>query len=285
MPLFGFRPRAALDALLTYPRFLGTIKPELMRTARTDLAARLGVMQASGWPKRLQPPIGRRLLALSPHPDDEAIGCGGLLLAHSGVAEIRIVNVYNGEGGGELPEGAWRDETDYKQRLVTAREKELDRAAQRLGATKVVRLGVSDCTGAPGSREIEALRREIVGFRPDVILLPWLLDNHPHHRLTNVLLADAAVDCDAVVLGYEIWSLLSANAYFDISEQIDKKLDLVSVYESQLRTVNYMAYARGLASIRAFHATIGSKRDGAAEAYFALPCRDYCDLVKQLGHS
>jgi hypothetical protein len=86
-----------IDSFLTYPRFLGTIKPELMRSAASELAPRLASWQASVWPKRLEPPLAKRILAISPHPDDEAIGCGGLLLAHANKSEIRIVNVYNGD--------------------------------------------------------------------------------------------------------------------------------------------------------------------------------------------
>src|SRR6516162_6217495 len=121
-----FHPRAWLDSLLTYPRFVGTIKPELLGHSASELAPRLEMHQASWWPKRLEFPVARRLLAISPHPDDETVGCGGLLLAHAGKSEIRIVNVYNGDGGGALDDGPWHDNPDYKARLVATRQCELD---------------------------------------------------------------------------------------------------------------------------------------------------------------
>jgi hypothetical protein len=46
-------PRAWFDALLTYPRFLGTIKPELMKGAVGELAPRLAIHHGSWWPKQL----------------------------------------------------------------------------------------------------------------------------------------------------------------------------------------------------------------------------------------
>lgn len=279
MRLPGMHPRAWLDSMLTYSRFLGTIKPELMAGAKEELAARLGLLEASSWPKRLEAPFAKRILAISPHPDDEAIGCGGLLLAHAGHAEIRIVNVYNGDGGGALAEGPWRDDPDYKLRLVAARAHELDLAAEQLHAAHVLRLGVSDCSGAPGPAEEAALRRELETFRPDVIVLPWLLDRHPHHRATNELLARAASGIDAMVLGYEIWGLTTPNAYLDITGLLEKKLEIIALYDTQMRTVDYVAFARGLASVRAFSLSVGARRDGAAEAYIALPCSDYCELV------
>jgi len=45
-------------------------------------------------PAELTCPVGRRLLVLAPHPDDESIGVGGLLLAHRGRCEVHVVNVF-----------------------------------------------------------------------------------------------------------------------------------------------------------------------------------------------
>lgn len=280
MARFGIHPRAWLDRLLTYPRFLGTIKPELLRVSASELGFRLSLYEASWWPKPLKPPLGKRILALSPHPDDEAIGCGGLLLAHSGTAEIRIVTMYNGDGGGALAEEPWRDEQDYKDRLVAERAAELDAVAKALGASSVRRLDVSDCSGDPGEREVAELRKVLSEFSPDLVVLPWMLDNHPHHRRTNAILAEAARNLDFMVLGYEVWTMLTPNAYLDISEFLERKLHIVSLYESQLRMMDYVAYARGLAQVRAFHYPVKKNRSGAVEAYVALPARDYCDLVK-----
>jgi N-acetylglucosamine malate deacetylase 1 len=277
-----FHPRAWIDTLLTYPRFLGTIKPELMASASSQLSPRLDLYSESWWPKRLGLPVGKRILAISPHPDDEAIGCGGLLIAHSTKAEIRIVNVYNGDGGGALEEGPWRDEPSYRERLVRTRARELQAAAKVLGACQVDQLGVSDCDGEPGDAEVEALRTTIDAYMPDVVTLPWYLDNHPHHRKTNEIFAQAARKLDCMILGYEIWSLLRPNAYLDITSSLDRKLEAIALYETQLRTVDYVGFATSLARVRAFHLPVNSRRSGAVEAYIALPCRDYCDLVTRV---
>jgi N-acetylglucosamine malate deacetylase 1 len=276
---FGIHPRAWIDRLLTYPRYLGTIKPELMGAAANELAPRLSLYHSSIWPKRLVPPLAERILVISPHPDDEAIGCGGLLLAHAGKAEIRIVNVYNGDGGGALAEGPWRDDPGYKARLIAARAAELDAASRMLGASEVIRFGVSECDGTPGQKEIAALGRLLSEFAPRLVVLPWLLDSHPHHRRTNEIFAEAAKDLDMMVLGYEIWALHTPNAFVDISAHLNRKLETIALYHSQLRTVDYVSYAKGLAHVRAFHMPVSHTRGGAVEAYIALPCKDYCDFV------
>ena len=274
------RPRAWIDALLTYPRFLGSIKPELMGASASQIELKLKLAFRGWWPKSLEVPAANRILAISPHPDDETIGCGGFLSLHAGRSEIQIVNVYNGEFGGALEEGAWRSNRQYMERLVTARSAELDSVAQAIKASAITRLGVRERVGSPGRNEVIALRGVLERFRPEIVLLPWFLDNHPHHRATNRLFAEAAPGIRTMVLGYEIWDLLVPNAILDITQVLEEKIELVRKFPTQLRTVDYEGYVLGLARSRAFHYPVHDRRGGAVEAYLALPCSDYCDLVR-----
>jgi LmbE family N-acetylglucosaminyl deacetylase len=276
---FSLHPRAWLDALLTYPRFLGTIKPDLMQADVDELAPRLAVHHRSWWPKKLERPVGRRILAISPHPDDESIGCGGFLLSHAGYSKILILNVYNGDGGGAIGEGPWQDDPVYKAQLSEMRRQELDEVAAMLEA-KVIRFGISDCTGVPGPGEVAAMRHVLENFSPDIVLLPWFLDNHPHHRITNRIFIEAVRGLNLMVLAYEIWGLLNPNAFFDVTDVLDRKLAMIAIYASQLRTVDYVAYANALARTRAFHYPVRDNRSGAVEAFLALPSVDYCDLAR-----
>ena len=273
-------PRAWLDILLTYPRFLGSIKPDLIEASAGHMELALRLRGSGWWPKRLQVPAARRILAISPHPDDETIGCGGFLYLHAGRSEIQIVTVYNGELGGALEEGPWRNDSEYMKRLVDARSAELDSVAQAINASVVMRLGVGECAGSPGRNEVIALRGVLERFRPEIVLLPWFLDNHPHHRATNKLFAEAAHGVQTMVLGYEIWELLVPNALLDITDVLNEKAELVKKFRSQLRTVDYVGYVEALARSRAFHYPVRDRMDGAVEAYLALPCSDYCDLAR-----
>jgi LmbE family N-acetylglucosaminyl deacetylase len=275
---FPIHPRAWLNSILTYPRFLGTIKPELLRCAASEIEPRLNAYFRTVSPKRLQPPVGQRLLVLSPHPDDESIGCGGLLLLHKGKADIHLVNVFNGDGGGALQEGEWRDEPGYKNSLVETRKQELDRVAAKLGAASVTRFELSDCSGVAGAKEKEALRALIYKVRPDVVLLPWFLDSQPQHQATNLLFAKASAGYDCCVLAFDVWSILPPNSVIDITPVLDEKLDLIREYSSQLRRFDYVSYALGVSRVRAFHHPVNSRRNGAVEGYLALPSGDYCEL-------
>src|SRR5882724_75495 len=116
-----WHPRAFLHGLLTYPRFLGRIKPDLMHGREEEILARLFALNRRWEPARLKVPLGKRLLVLAPHADDETIGPGGLLLAHRGKCEIHIVNLFNGEGGGRLPAPSAGTAADEKAQLIAAR--------------------------------------------------------------------------------------------------------------------------------------------------------------------
>jgi LmbE family N-acetylglucosaminyl deacetylase len=188
------------------------------------------------------------------------------------------VNVYNGDRGGALEEGPWRNEVDYRARLAAERRQELDLVGAMLRAAEVIHFGVSE-DGVPGGNETAELRRILHDFEPEVVLLPWFLDGHLHHKITNYIFANAAKGLDLIVLAYEIWDLLTPNAFFDITDVMNRKLEMIAIHASQVRTMEYGKYAAALAGMRAFHYPVRKDRSGAVEAYLALPAADYCDLV------
>src|SRR5262249_34092709 len=136
-------PRTFMDSILTYPRFLGAIKPELIQRARPEFEVRLACLKAGWWPSKLCVPIGHRILAISPHPDDETIGAGGLLLAHRGYSEISVITIFNGDGGGVLEKGKRHAPTGDKRRLVEARTKKQRRGVKAFFGKVIAGFGVS----------------------------------------------------------------------------------------------------------------------------------------------
>jgi hypothetical protein len=59
----------------------------------------------------------------------------------------------------------------------------------------------------------------------------------------------------------------------------EAKMAAISVFKTQLATVDYVSLALGLGKMRAFFGRLRQRRTGMAEAYLSLPNRDYCDLV------
>jgi LmbE family N-acetylglucosaminyl deacetylase len=271
----NIHPRRWLDSLLAYHRYMGIIRPQLLEGGAEDYVLRRKLLTKAWEPAVIRAPIGKRLLAISPHPDDESIGAGALLLAHRDIAEIHLICLFNGRGGGRLDGENWTQAD-----LIQTRAVEFTRAGTMLKARSTLQLGLE---AQQFQRGVEQLRALVAEIDPDVVLLPWFLDGHDEHQLANRIYAEACSDLDVDVFAYEIWTLLEPNAVFDITEQLDRKLELIGLYESQTRTVDYVAYARALAQLRAFQTGVNARRSGCFEAFIALPNRDYCKLVN-LGH-
>jgi LmbE family N-acetylglucosaminyl deacetylase len=151
----------------------------------------------------------RKVLVVAPHPDDETLGCGGLisLLAQNGRV-FYIVFVTDGSAS-HRNSSAWP-----AARLATQREREANDALACLGIENAPRLflRLPDANmPAPGDpaweSAVAAVSRIMQRFAPDLVLLPWRRDPHCDHRaswlLSQQALRHAPVHPDT--LEYAIW--------------------------------------------------------------------------------
>jgi LmbE family N-acetylglucosaminyl deacetylase len=274
------RLRRWILGLISYSRFIGFIRPALSKGKSVDYKIWRKLLNAAWEPRELTVPVGKRILAISPHSDDEAIGAGGLLWAHREAAEIHFVLLTDGAIYGYVPETAQTPE-QAKAQLVELRKQELMQTAQALKAKSVTCLDLPDRGLVADEATVAKLRAVLDQVRPDVVILPWFMDNHPDHLAANRIFAAASNNPSALVLGYEIWALLEPNAFFDITQHLDAKLELVKNYRSQLRDADYPTFTEGLARVRGYQLIKKTGRK-AVEAYVALPAEDYCDLVKEV---
>ena len=185
---------------------------------------------------------GERLLVLAPHPDDEVIGCGGLVALH--LRERRSVRVIVATDGAQAGDAA-------------AREEESRRALAHLGDAEIEFLRFAD--RSLDDDAAARIREELLAFRPNLILVPSPIEIHPDHfalarifcelvQRDESLFADLAV---ARVAFYEVGQPLRPNAIVDITEVADAKYAAIAEHKSQLAQRDYVAYARGLNAYRA----------------------------------
>jgi len=182
------------------------------------------------------------VLVVAPHPDDEALGCGGAVLGQ--VADddrVGVVFLTSGEGGlGAYP-------VDEARRV---REKEATAAAAVLGFTSVDFLRLAD--GALGE-DPDALRVALAPFVDgvDLVYAPHADEEHPDHVAATYAVADL-VNVD--VLGYEIWTPIASPGFVvDISDLMEKKLEAVRCYECQLE---YWPYDRAVQGLNAYRGAL-----------------------------
>ena len=215
-----------------------------------------------------------KTLVVAPHPDDEVLGCGGTLLrrkAEGAKLGWLIVTGISEQAG-------WSVET------VQQRDAEIDKVVELVGFDHVynLRLPSAQLDRLPMSDLIDKFSAVFKDFQPVEMLLPCRSDAHTDHRLVF----DASAACTKWfrypsvkrVLAYETISetefgldqnaSFHPNYYFDISEYLERKLEVMAVYKSELSD---FPFPRSIEAIRAL-ATLRGSTAGfmAAEAFQLL---------------
>jgi LmbE family N-acetylglucosaminyl deacetylase len=227
-------------------------------------------------------PADETVLVLAPHMDDEVIGCGGSLAQHVAKgARVTALFLTDGRHGGAVPSdsapvGAARPS------LTEVRKLEAGQALSELGIRDIIFLDAVDNevmqTPGLGSR----LREQLLRIRPDVVYLPFFLEEHPDHRATSYVLRDAVLGTGLKFrcIGYEVWTPLFPNCFVNIDATVEMKKRALAHYRSQLSETDYLHMALGLNAYRSA-ALLDQCR--FAEAFCALPVGDYLELLEAYG--
>ncbi|MES2930855.1 MAG: PIG-L deacetylase family protein [Patescibacteria group bacterium] len=194
-----------------------------------------------------------RILVLAPHPDDESIGCGGLLLKYPGQCDVIVLT--DGRHGG-LP-GQNEKET------MAMRTSEFKKAMTYARVKNFSFLGVGDSKLSESFAKFASL--DTSGY--DAIFCPAPGDNHVDHMCVCEFLL--RLNPQARIFGYEVWSALAVPShYLDISNVVEGKKKLINFHESQVAQVDYVAKAIGLNCFRGM---------------LVYPAIQYAEVYEELG--
>jgi LmbE family N-acetylglucosaminyl deacetylase len=177
----------------------------------------MGVMLAVEFLEALErlPLIGfdtlglKGLVVIAPHPDDETLGCGGLIAAarRRGVP-VRIVVLTDGIGSHP------NSPSFPPSRLRRLREDEVRAAAEELGvpSERVACVGLPDrflaTTGAQAAIAIETIRAAANCIDATMVTVTSALDPHADHIAAFDLACSACRQLPGVQLyAYPIWAL------------------------------------------------------------------------------
>jgi len=243
------------------------------------------LIEAEAIPYDPAPLRGERLLVLAPHPDDEVIGCGGLIAQH--LREHRAVRVVVATDGAEAT-GATAD----KQTYIRRREEESRRGLALLGDVEIDFLRFPD--RGLDDRVAEKIREHLHSFKPDLICVPSPIEIHPDHlalsrAFCELIQRDRSLFADLAtsrVAFYEVSQPLRPTALVDITDVAEQKYEAIAAHHSQITLKDYVAYARGLNAYRAMTLPDSAK---AAEAYWvtslpALRTAPFTELRRRVGH-
>jgi LmbE family N-acetylglucosaminyl deacetylase/glycosyltransferase involved in cell wall biosynthesis len=203
---------------------------------------------------------GERLLVLAPHPDDEVIGCGGLVALH--LREGRKVHVVVATDGAQAGDAGQR-------------EAESRAALTSLGDATIEFLGFPDRELSNAHELDDRLAAILREWKPDLIAVPSPLEIHPDHvalsrAFCDLIARDASLFANlavARVAFYEVSAPLRPNVLVDITSVSDAKYAAIAMHESQSAVRDYTSYARGLNSWRTMTLPPDVK---FAEAYWTI---------------
>lgn len=214
------------------------------------------------------------IVVIAPHMDDEVIGCGGTLVRHLAAgAKVTVVFLTDGRrGGGNIPPAT----------LTQVRKNEAHRALAELGITDAIFLDAADSEVIDTAELGLRLREHLLRIRPDLVYLPFFLEEHPDHRAASYVLRDAVrgTDLHFRCHGYEVWTPLFPNCLVNIDTSVEIKRRAIAHYQSQVSESDYLHTALGLNAYRS-SAFLSNCR--FAEAFCAMPLRQYLQLLDAYG--
>ena len=182
-----------------------------------------------------------KIIVISAHPDDETLGVGGTLLKHKENGDdlywLIVTNISTDQG--------------YSKERVELRKKEIEIVESLYGFKKVFTLNYPTMSLTSGCLQtlIPKISKIFHEVQPNILYTLNRSDAHSDHRF----LSDAVMACTKSfrypflkkVLMYECISetefapsffekIFLPNYFVDISNYIDKKLEIMRVYESEL---------------------------------------------------
>ena len=216
------------------------------------------------------PGKGKKIVIVSPHQDDETIGAGGTLLKSSKQgADISCIYV---------TDGAFATKNISKDEMRKLRESEAKTVWQELGG-KPIFLRFRD-RETPLTNEAACLLADHINHEnPDIIFIPFLLDNHIEHRRVNHLfwLTNGKLRKEGVELwAFPVWSEIIPNIAIDITDVIEEKVRINRLWKSQNSVLDVGHFAKALSAYNCRY--IQTKEPTFWELFFVVPLSEYYQL-------
>lgn len=173
-----------------------------------------------------------KILVVAPHPDDESIGCGGLLSMYGKQCDVLLIT----DG----------DTRECVSDIADVREKEFIAA--------VTSADVHDykCLRIPEHRiEFNSNVIAQIDFKKYAyVFVPNRYEAHDDHVAVYKTIKKF-VQKPAKLFEYEVWTPLhKPNIYLDITEVSGRKINMIKFHESQIKYLDYVGMIMGLNAYR-----------------------------------
>ena len=185
----------------------------------------------------------QRVCIFAPHPDDEVLGCGGLLqqLAANG-NPIVLIHVTNGT------QSHPNSQIYSQESLDIIRPQESVKALKLLGIAHQVKTIALDLTDGNVFSQQDQFQQKLTSIirHNDVLVTPFMQDGHPDHEATGLVVASFAkqyhLACYQVLIWAWHWAKPADNRIpwhhamrVDLTpEQLQRKIEAIACFESQI---------------------------------------------------
>jgi LmbE family N-acetylglucosaminyl deacetylase len=188
---------------------------------------------------------GGSCLILAPHPDDESLGCGGLIAACVAARRPPLVAILT-DGAGSHNSVSYPPE-----RLRSVRAEELRQAMACLGVPpdRIVFLNQPDTKAPSAGPEFDAVVAQLAELiqresHCTSILTPWLFDPHCDHEAAAIIAAAVATKTGVKPVAYPVWgwtlpaespvpAAISPGWRLDIAAFLEAKREAIFAHKSQ----------------------------------------------------
>lgn len=182
-----------------------------------------------------------RILVVSPHADDESIGCGGLLSLFGKQCDILLLT--------DGRKGHTKEQYSDEKLLIQTRIDELKNAANLAGVKEVIFLGIED--GTVNRNKDKVYDYDITGY--NYIFIPNRFESHMDHKVVWPIFKKMKKmqRAKAMIFEYEVWTPLRNVTWFlDITSVSGNKQKMISQHISQLADIDYVEKGMALSCYR-----------------------------------
>jgi LmbE family N-acetylglucosaminyl deacetylase len=195
------------------------------------------------------------VLVVAVHPDDETLGCGGTLLRlREEGAEIHWMIVT-----------AMAADSGFSSDVIARRNREIETVEQMYAFSSVHQLGfpTTRLDEVPMSQLVTTLSRVFQSVQPNQVFLPFQHDVHSDHQhafaaaysctktfrypsLRRVMMMETLSETD---FAQSAGGGFVPNVFIDVTKQFERKLQIMRVFESELRQHPFPRSERNLTAL------------------------------------
>ena len=183
-----------------------------------------------------------KVMVISPHPDDETLGCGATLLKHKKRKDkIYWMNVTTADRS-----------NGYTKQFTIRREKEIKKVLKAYNFNGYLNLNYPTkyLDQVPTSKLIQSFSEYINKIKPDKLFIPSSSDIHSDHKIVSSICHNFTKSFRysfiKKILAYETLSetnfnfnkekIFFPNVFEDVTNFLNKKLKILKIYKSEIKS-------------------------------------------------